>query len=289
MPLYQFTIHNEGRNNSVNPEELSSLIYHDIFDYPLTRVELAKWKTGKKFSILNSQFSFGIKDNFYFIEGREEIIYKRLLRAKVSERKLNLARKFVKVLGLIPTIKMVGITGALAMGSADSESDIDLMLITKKGALWTTRLISLFLLDLFGIPRRRYGDKNQKDKLCLNIWLDEGDLAWARNDRNVYTAHEIAQVIPLLNKNKTYERFIWKNRWARGWWPNATVKSNKQHVTSGMVGKEIFPILRIFEPLARFIQYQHMKNRITREVVTSTRALFHPVDWGKVVLARFSS
>jgi hypothetical protein len=43
-------------------------------------------------------------------------------------------------------------------------------------------------------------------------------------------------------------------------------------------------VLRTSNLIAFEIQYQHMKSKMTRETVTRTRALFHPHDWGKVVL-----
>lgn len=263
--------------------EVASLVYHDIFDYPLTMGELIKWQAGKKLTTKREPSVIN-KNGFYFIEGREGAILKRLLKERISARKLEIARKAGKILGLIPTIKMVAVTGALAMGNSGEESDIDLMVVSQKGTLWTTRLLTLLFLDLIGFPRRKYRDKNQKDKLCLNIWLDETSLTWPKKSRNPYTAHEICQVRPLVDKNKTYERFIYNNRWVKEFWPNAVRVKN---VFTKASPKRSF--LVIFEPLTRSLQFWHMRGKITREVVTRSRALFHPQDWGSVVLKRLAS
>ena len=278
--------------------EVASLVYHDIFDYPLSLGELIKWRTGDKLIIDNEKLTINYKNGFYFFKGKEGIVLKRLLRERISARKFEIARKAGRILGLIPTIKMVAVTGALAMGNAGEDSDIDLLIVTKKGTLWTTRLITLLLLDLIRFPRRKFGDRNQKDKLCLNIWLDESDLKWSKKDRNVYTSHEIAQVVPLADKEKTYERFIYLNKWIKDFWPNAikTVAIFSKPITShparrsyaSSVAGGQSPIT-ILEPLARELQFIYMRKKITREVVTKTRALFHPHDWGKVVLSRLAS
>ena len=63
-----------------------------------------------------------------------------------------------------------------ALNNAKKNSDIDLLIITSKNTLWTTRIISFALLKFAGFKLRRAGDKNEKDKLCLNMWLDESDL-----------------------------------------------------------------------------------------------------------------
>lgn len=264
--------------------EISSLIYHDIFDYPLSLGELMKWRAGKKLTINNEELTIKSRNGFYFFKGRDGIVLKRLLRERISAKKFEIARKVGKILKFIPSIKMVAVTGALAMGNAEGESDIDLMMVSKSGTLWATRLITLLFLDLLGIPRRKYGDRNQKDKLCLNIWLDETSLSWPRNDRNIYSAHEICQVRPLVDKNKTYDRFIYNNRWVKEFWPNAVKVIN---VESG--GDPNCSFLGIFEPLARSLQFWYMRGKITREVVTKSMALFHPQDWGRMVLSRLAS
>lgn len=263
--------------------EIASIIYHDIFDYPLTYFELSKWKAGKEITSRKSLI-ISYQNGFYFAAGKEGIVYKRLIRERISERKLKTAKDAVRIFGFIPTIKMVGITGALAMGNAAEESDIDLLIITKKGTLWTTRLISYLVTWLLGIKTRKPNDRDQKDKLCLNMWLSESALTWPKRDRNVYTSHEIAQTVPLINKNQTYEKFLYKNIWVKDWWPNVVKIENVIYKTQS--GKSF---LSVFEPLTRTFQYWYMRRKMTREVATSTRAIFHPNNWGEFVLSRLSS
>jgi len=257
--------------------EKLAIKYHDIFDYPLTSKELYKWKSNKGITGITSIIN---KSGFYFIKNREEIIKKRLGNERCSRKKLILAKKTSRLLSKIPTVKFVGITGALAMNNASKNSDIDLMIITKSGTLWLTRLFVYLLIVLFGIKTRKPKDKQQRDKLCLNMWLDENDFVWNRIDRNMYTAHEVLQIVPLVNKDKTYEKFLSANTWVFSYWPNASkiIKSEKLKNSSA---KE-----RFLEYLAYKIQYWYMSKKITREVVTPTRAIFHPNDWGKIVLQR---
>ena len=200
------------------------------------------------------------------------------MRKRISKRKIDKAEKAAQILSFLPTIKMIAITGALAMNNANEESDIDFLLITKKGSLWTTRLLVMGLLKIFGIPSRRYGDKRTKDKLCLNIWLDESDLVWSNKNRNIFTSHEISQIVPLINKDNIYETFLSENNWITDFWPNATnARAGKQKRENATKRKGL--VIGLLEALARKAQYQYMENKITRETVTSTRALFHPVDW----------
>lgn len=189
-----------------------SIRYHDIFDYKLTKPEAIKWQ------YINQKVTVsGIKNKG------------RLQREKYSQAKLLLATKAAEIISKIPTVKFVGITGALAMNNASRDSDIDLMIITKSGFLWTTRLFVYLLICLFGIQTRKPKYNLQKDMLCLNMWMDEHLLEWNKKDRNIYTAHEIAQIVPLVNKNNVYEKFLWQNKWILTYWPNAVaVQSTKR-------------------------------------------------------------
>jgi len=240
----------------------TSILYHDIFDYKLTKEELVKWQ---------------YKDSLETTKGKKN--KSRLQREKYSKEKFKIAKKTAKLISKIPTVKFVGITGALAMNNAGENSDIDLMIITKGNYLWTTRLLCLFLL--FN-KIRRFGDKNEKNRLCLNMWLDQNDLVWNKKDRNVYTAHEIAQVVTLVNKDRTYEKFLYLNRWILDYWPNA-VKISLLKI------KNVYKKTNIFEKMAFKLQYLYMQPKITREVVTPTRAIFHPNDWGKKVSFHLST
>lgn len=293
MDLYRDNFQVPTSNSQLGAEEIASLVYHDIFDYPLTFSELIKWRGGNKLTINHQSLAINLANGFYFLDAKAGVVYKRLLKKRTSIKKLEIAKSAAHVLAAVPTIKMVGITGALAMGNSSEDSDVDLMVVTSKGMLWTTRLITLIVLKFLGIATRRAGEREEKDKLCLNMWMDEEDLVW-RKGRNAYSAHEIAQILPLVNKAETYEKFIWKNRWVTEFWPNSVRIGSMQHVASSKAERTIlhatfYLLLSIVENLAFQFQYQHMKPKITREVVTPTRALFHPIDWGKVVLQRLSS
>jgi len=256
-----------------------SIYYHNIFDYPLNQLDLIKWHPGSFFGdkYINAQYKF--VNGCMVIKGREGLIYKKILRKRVSKKKLIIAKKSASILSFIPTIKMIGVTGSLAMDNSTEESDIDLMIITQKNTLWLTRLISYLFLTITCQKIRTPKNNSQKDKLCINIWLDEDYLIW-ENNRSHYTAHEIAQIIPLVNKEKVYEKFIWDNRWVKNYWPNA-IKIEK--CNSVKVQPDNNFILLILEKFAYKLQLFYMKNKITREVITPSRALFHPKDWSSQI------
>lgn len=257
--------------------ENTTVKYHDIFDFKLTKEEAVKWQFKKQKIVVSGKKNKG-----------------RIQREKYSQKKLKIAKKASKLISKIPTVLFVGITGSLAMLNSGRDSDIDLMIITKNNCLWTTRLLVYGLLRVTGYELRKPKLDNEKNMLCINLWMDESDLIWDKKDRNIYTAHEIAQIVPIFNKNKTYEKFINLNKWILNYWPNSTeVNSNKDiKILSERKNNHFISInfiSWIIEKISFRIQYLYMHKKITREVVTPARAIFHPNDWGKVIMNKLAS
>jgi len=286
LNLYTLSVKNSSAIDNLSQGETTSVIYHDIFDYPMDFKDLIKWRVAEGFS--NKETAVTVHRGYVFKMGRERLVYKRQLRYRISQKKLQIAKRAVFVLSKIPFIKMIGLTGSLAMNNSTEQSDIDLLIITDRNRLWISRLISFFLFKVFNIPTRRSGDVDQKDKICLNMWLDTDSLTW-KKQRNLYTAHEIAQVKPLFNKDETYESFLKKNKWILNYWPNSVkIENTKSEKTYHLKNNFLIKIVDFIEAFAYRFQYERMKNKITKETVGKKIALFHPQDWGEIVLARLS-
>jgi hypothetical protein len=152
------------------------------------------------------------------------------------------------------------------------------------------------MLKIFNFSLRKPGDSDQKDKLCLNMWMDEHDLNWEK-PRNIYTAHELAQISPLINKDKIYDKFLSENVWVLDYWPNSVkIQNHKFNIrakSKSMRFKCLVVIWNFILSASNLIafkaQHQYMKGKITRETITPTRAIFHPRDLSKVVLDRLST
>lgn len=260
---------------------LLTVIYHDIFDYALDKSEISKWKT--KFQI-SSKYLVASSQGYYYLKEKKSLVTKRLKRKEISQERRKELGRYKKIFKWVPSVRMVGITGSLAMNNSSEKSDIDLMVITSKGCLWITRLIIYMLFYIYRVPVRRFGEKQECGKLCMNIWLDESDLEIG--NRNIYTAHEVAQVDPIVNKNKSYERFINSNKWVVKYWPKAVKIQNSKSKTQKASLKIL--IMRMVEPLARWLQLQKINKEKTREKITKQRAFFHPVDWSEKIKKELS-
>jgi len=204
---------------------LKTLAYADVFSYPLSLKELYLFLIGKKINEkdLSTQLkglkNIGKKQGFFCLKNQEKNFNLRQKRKKDSQAKFKIAQKVAYWLKFIPWIKMVGVTGNLAMNNAQSDDDIDLLILTKKNRLWSTRLLAILITEILGI-RRRAGQKEVANKICLNMFLDEVHLQIPQKEQNLFTAHEICQLKPLLSKDNFYSKFIAQNQWYQKFLPN---------------------------------------------------------------------
>lgn len=216
---------------------LKTLIYSNLFEYPLKAYEIHKWLIGKKANltqvekalnsllkkrkIINKQsFSFaGAKDKnaYFFLPSREEIVAKRIRRQKQSLIYIRKVKIIAQILKLIPWIKLAGISGGLSMENADKADDIDLFLVTSRNRIWISRLFCLGLLSILG-QRRKVNQKKVAGKICCNILVDEENLEQKRKD--IYTAHEVLQMKVLWQREGIYNKYLLENEWVFKFLPN---------------------------------------------------------------------
>lgn len=251
--------------------EQISVLYHQVFHYKLSPEELKKWTAGKNLSLNKSR-----------TYQSSPLVLKSKLHKSVNQSKKELAQAAGNVLSHIPSVLFIGITGSLAMENAQADSDIDLLIITQANTLWITRIFSVLLLLISGYKLRTARNNDEKDKLCMNLWLDETALDLPHMTRSVYTAHELAQVVPLINKQETYERLLSQHTWIRNYWPNSLHKKLFNVKTNFLSSSTV--LLNYINAVAYVCQRQYMKQKMTREQVSVSYAYFHPFDWGEKVL-----
>ncbi|OGG14770.1 hypothetical protein A2773_04105 [Candidatus Gottesmanbacteria bacterium RIFCSPHIGHO2_01_FULL_39_10] len=283
------------KKNKSKEAILKTLIYSDIFDYPLTRQEIQKWVIQYN-NLTIDQFNnelkkiknIQIKNGYYFLKGRDNIVSLRKQREKYSQGKLAIALKAASLLKIIPSIRLIGITGALAMNNTKKDDDIDLFIITKKNLLWTTRFLATIILELAGL-RRHPEVAIASDKICLNMFMDEEFLEIPEKERDLFSAHEVLQMKSIMNKNNTYYKFLLANSWVKKYLPNAFDEEIKKMEIEKLrvKNKKNLTILNILEALLKRFQLWYMHKHRTSEVIRQGMIRFHPQDARKWILDRY--
>ena len=272
---------------------LRTLVYADIFDYPLTASEIHQRLIGHSGSLnsikksLKNNNKVDYKNSFYFLKGRQEIVAKRRKRQIISRGKLNYAKRVGKWLKIFPTIQAVLITGTISVANATARDDIDILIITKANSLWTTRLLVNTILDILSL-RRRPNTQQLDNKLCLNIWIDISTLSVKKSQRNLYSAHEVIQTKPLWDRNNTHSKFLAANSWVKDYLPNASKElslteglAESQRVTAKLEGASLL------ENLTYQLQLKYMKSKKTREKITQHSAFFHPRNLAPTIMQKY--
>lgn len=279
---------------------IKTLCYSDIFEFPLTADEISKWliklkiKNKKIITTIKNDKLIREKDGYYFLKGREKIVDIRKKREIFSKKKIIIAKKIASFLKIIPTIKLVGITGALALNNVKEDDDIDLLIVTSRNLLWTTRFLVTILVELLG-KRRRPNETVVNNKICLNMFLDENHLVIPIEERNLFSAHEVAQMQSLWDKNNTYTIFLTENNWIRRYLPNILDEDiNKLNIIKSRRNNNpssIFPflsVLNLIENLLKYIQLWYMRKNRTTEVIREGVIRFHPNDVRGLVMGKFN-
>ena len=269
---------------------LATLSYFDLFSYPLNEEEVFFWlpaKAGrqevkKALEELRKAGKISLKDGFYFFPQKNSVEQRKKQEGE-AVGKIKRAQKAARLLGLLPGILLVGLTGNLAMKAAKKEDDIDFLIITRSGWLWRSRFLAISLLELLGW-RRRPNQKEVRDKICLNLFLEEGHLALKKERHDLYTAHEILQMKPLVDKADAYQRFLQANFWAASFLPQAwgekKVKRKEGKETTAVSPSIIEKILADFQ-LKRISAHQ------SREEILPGQLFFHPQDRRGEMMRRY--
>lgn len=128
------------------------------------------------------------------------------IEKKLIEKTIRYS-KFVK---LIPWLEMLAIWNSVAMNSANNESDIDLFIVTSKNRLWTVRILITLIFQLLWV---RKTSKHHKERFCLSFFCTTNALNFEHIaiENDIYLYYRINSIIPIINYDNTFERFIAEN------------------------------------------------------------------------------
>jgi hypothetical protein len=193
---------------------------------------------------------------------------------------MEVAKNIVKVLSVIPWVKLIGVTGSVAAFNAKDDSDIDFFIISARNRLWLTRFFTVLILKAIGRYRT---NEDYTGKVCPNIYIDEQNLSWPKNKRNLFIAQEIIMMHPVLNRSNTYFNFIKANQWIFEYFRNFNisfpVKTEKEFMHS--------QIINSVENMSRKLQIWYMKKKKTSEITERGIIHFNREDWTNKILIKY--
>jgi len=201
----------------------------------------------------------GSLNGFYFLPGRDKIIKTRRERYNYTNRKFKRALLIAKIFKFIPWIKMIAVGNLIGTHNLKDESDIDFFIVTEPGRIWLTRFFCVSLTQLLGL-RPKEGKMRDKICLSFFISEEAIDLSGlmivsgpsgtsrldkggsgaaeervgstappagrdyeAANEKlikDIYFIYWLACLVPIYDKDGTYNKLIKKNDWLKQCLPN---------------------------------------------------------------------
>ncbi|MCA9921585.1 MAG: hypothetical protein KC419_20045 [Anaerolineales bacterium] len=218
--------------DTLNPLEkgiVHAVAYGDVFDYPLTTGQIYRYLEG----VFTTQAMVAVTvtngrlqphflqqtDGYIHLPGRAAIVRTRQRREQIAQKLWPEAVRYGRLIACLPFVRMVALTGSLTMNNADDNADIDYLIVTENGRLWLSRA---FIIAVVRLAARR------GITICPNYILTERALEFP--DKNLYTAHEVAQMVPLSGID-TYEQMRHQNKWVNHFLPNAATSPQPELMT----------------------------------------------------------
>jgi molybdopterin-biosynthesis enzyme MoeA-like protein len=197
---------------------VNTLLYFDIFHYPLTTTEIFQYlQTNhvqesdvqtKLDSLVNDSVLFRL-GNFYSPQNNPELEVRRVKGNNLADQYLSLARKRAKLISSFPFVRAVMISGSLSKGYMDEKSDFDFFIVTEKERLWIARTLLVMYKRIFLFNSHKY--------FCVNYFVDSSHLEI--EEKNLFTATELATLIPIVDEGH-YPALMTTNTWLATFFPN---------------------------------------------------------------------
>jgi hypothetical protein len=203
---------------------LYTVVYADLFDYPLTAQEIHRYLTCYRAPLpaveecLERQGNLGGRlvtvPPFVCLAGREELVDLRNERSAYCQGLWPYALRYGQIIAGLPFVRSVAVTGSLAMNNVSRvNDDVDYLIIACPGRVWLARALAILVVRLA---------RQQGIELCPNFVVSEGQLRLPRP--SLFLAHELAQMMP-VDDGRVYRQLLDSNGWLLDYLPNAVYQA----------------------------------------------------------------
>lgn len=267
---------------------LDTLAYSAVFKYPLSFYQVGTYlitptpftskELSKALTSLCAEKKVSEKDNRFYLAHTRNINWQE--RAKTSEKLLARTEPAIKLLGAIPWIKMLAITGSVASFNADKTADIDIFIITATSRVWLTRGFVVLILSILKV----YSQNGEPKKLCPNLFVADTHMKWPKDKQNVFVARDIVTMLPIINRANMYFKFLTANKWIYEHFANFSSTDVKTAENTNITKS---PVVNLLENVAIKAQLAYMKNKKTTEITEKHLIHFLKKDNSSEILLKY--
>lgn len=157
---------------------------------------------------MHSQGQLVEDQGFYALD--KQALRNRIDHLSLNAKRLATAHKVGALIQRFPFVRGVYLSGSLSKaGMQSKQEDLDFFILTAHNKVWTAK----FFLILF----KKTVLLNSEKYFCINMLMDE--TAMEVKKQNIYTATEIATLVPLTRRQQG-QRFLAENAWIKHYLPN---------------------------------------------------------------------
>jgi len=225
--------------STLGKDILKTLLYYDIFKYPLKKQEIHQCSRVQGVSaeevdkeiaqLLNADYLFQYED-FLLTKDEPSWINRRKKGNQLADVFLKRAYRIAKFIAAFPFVKGVFVSGSLSKHFMGEDADIDYFIVTEEGRLWTARTLLVLFKKVFLFNSHKY--------FCVNYFVDTRHLEI--EEKNLFTATETVYLLPVYGK-EYYDQFHMANPWAYKIFPNfpkrdtQPVPSHKRNIFTSVI------------------------------------------------------
>lgn len=293
----------------LNNNVLKTLLYYDMFSFPLNKEELFAFMPTNSLSrdefnsyveefLQDEATRFAEQDGYFYVKPNSHYIELRKLKKEPTERMWRIARWVTHIVKRFPYVRCIIISGSLSKNNSDKKADLDMMLITEPGRLWVARTMLMLFKKIFLLNSYKF--------FCINYYITSDHLEL--EDKNIFTATEVAYVKATYN-TELADEFVKANGWIKQYFPNYSFGDSRFTSPGCRPNNRQSLIQKFWELLipssfaAKLDKYfmektvEHWKHRFAkvdpkdREQMfrsTSSVSKAHPHNMQKLVLTRYS-
>jgi hypothetical protein len=206
-------------HTALHQQIIKTLLYYDIFDYPLKASEVFRFlgmNSVTEKDVLQSLDEMALQRNIYkfgdlySVQSSEANILRRIKGNSEAVKFNTLAKETAIFISRFPFVRAVMASGSLSKDYMDENSDLDFFIVAAPGRLWICRMLLILYKRIFL--------KNSHKFFCVNYFVDTAHLEI--EEKNLFTATELATVVPLYGAVYYQQLQQTNHRWLIGFFPN---------------------------------------------------------------------
>ncbi len=185
------------------------------------------------------------------------------------------AKRWAQIIGHLPGVAAVFLSGSLAQGKASNESDIDFFIITYPDAIWTGRFFTNLVLKITCNLAKPW---KHAARICPNHFITTNSLEIIEQD--AYSAHLFSYNQPLYDPYNLWPDFVEANVWVNEFDEEFPVLVKSEILKKNYIPET--PIYRWIESSLRWLQLKKIylnsdfKKPGAKIVLKNTELRFHP-------------